>query len=81
MPKLSKLGAIGGQIRRLRQAGGHSQEDFAALAGLDRAYYGGIERGERNVAALNLVKIALALGVEVGELFPPCRTLRQCAED
>ena len=81
MPKLSKLAAIGGQIRRLRKASGHSQENFAALAGLDRAYYGGIERGERNVAALNLIKIALALGVEVGELFPSQRLLKQYADE
>jgi transcriptional regulator with XRE-family HTH domain len=47
-----------------------SQESMAEAAGLDRAYYGGIERGERNVAAVNLVKIACALQVEVGELFP-----------
>jgi len=30
-----------------------------------------VERGERNVAALNLIRIARALGVEVGDLFPP----------
>lgn len=35
-----------------------------------RAYFGGVERGERNIAALNLIKIAEALEVEVGELFP-----------
>lgn len=62
--------ALGGRIRSLREAKGASQEGFAEEAGLDRAYYGGIERGERNVAALNLIKIALALGVEVGDLFP-----------
>jgi transcriptional regulator with XRE-family HTH domain len=43
---------------------------LSSLAGLDRAYYGGIERGERNVAALNLIKMAVALDVEVGNLFP-----------
>lgn len=54
-----------------------SQEEFAALADLDRAYYGGIERGERNVAVLNLIKIAVALGVEVGRLFPTLAVLRR----
>lgn len=39
-------------------------------AGLDRAYYGRIERGEVNVAALNLLKIAETLQSEVGEFFP-----------
>ncbi len=61
---------LGKQIRQLREAAGWSQEDFAAAANLDRAYYGGIERGERNVAALNLIVIAKALKIEVGELFP-----------
>ena len=51
-------------------ARGISQEDFAAEAGLGRSYYGGVERGERNVSALNLMRIADALSVEVGELFP-----------
>lgn len=65
-----QLVAIGRHIRRLRKERGYSQEGFAAKAGLDRAYYGGVERGERNLATLNLIKIAAALGVEVGELFP-----------
>jgi transcriptional regulator with XRE-family HTH domain len=43
---------------------------MAMEAGLDRAYYGRIERGEVNVAALNLLKIAETLEAEVGEFFP-----------
>lgn len=69
------LVALGQQIRQVRQRRGISQEDFASSAGLDRSYYGGVERGERNVAALNLVRIAAALQVEVGELFPPVQSL------
>jgi len=68
---------LGLQIRRLREVAGISQEEFAAKAGLDRAYYGGIERGERNLAALNLIKIAAAMQVEVGELFPKMSALRR----
>src|SRR5215210_5816124 len=64
------LVALGHHIRELRNSRGISQEDFAAKVGLDRSYYGGVERGERNIAALNLMRIALALQVEVGELFP-----------
>lgn len=66
-PDLVKLGA---QIRALRKAAGYSQESFANSIGMARAYFGGVERGERNIAALNLIKIANALEVEVGELFP-----------
>ena len=75
--KDKQLLALGRQIRRLREARKLSQEGFAAAAGLDRAYYGGIERGERNVAALNLIKIAAALEVGVGELFPRVQAMRR----
>lgn len=64
------LVVVGEHIRELRKSKGFSQEGFAAHAGLDRAYYGGVERGERNIAVLNLIKIALAMGVEPGELLP-----------
>ena len=67
--------ALGAQIRLLRMERAFSQEGFAARVGLDRAYYGGVERGERNVAALNLIKIAASLDVEVGSLFPPIANL------
>jgi hypothetical protein len=36
---------------------------------------GGIERGEHNIAAINIIRIAKALKMEVGELFPAIRTL------
>ena len=75
--KNPKLALLGQQIRRLREEKSLSQEEFAGLANIDRAYYGGIERGERNVAALNLIKIADALGVEVGKLFPPLSVFRR----
>jgi transcriptional regulator with XRE-family HTH domain len=74
--KNRKLTLLGQEIRRLREEKELSQEEFAGLAGIDRAYYGGIERGERNVAALNLIKIAEALDVEVGELFPPLSAIQ-----
>jgi hypothetical protein len=36
---------------------------------------GSVERGERNIAAINLIKIAKTLKIEVGELFPSIKTL------
>lgn len=69
---------MGQRIRELRKARGYAQEAFAIEAGLDRSYYGGIERGERNVAAINLMLLAQKLEVPVGELFPsPSVPLRQ----
>jgi DNA-binding XRE family transcriptional regulator len=78
--KNRKLALLGQQIRRLREEKNLSQEEFAGLAEIDRAYYGGIERGERNVAAVNLIKIADSLGVEVGKLFPPVSALRRATK-
>jgi len=68
--KKQNLVKLGLQIRNLRKTKGFSQENFAAEIGLDRSYMGGVERGERNIAALNLIKIAKTLNVEVGALFP-----------
>lgn len=64
------LVALGQQIRKVRQVRGISQEAFAVEAGFGRSYYSGVERGARNISALNLMRVAVALGVEVGELFP-----------
>ena len=67
--------AIGKNIRKSREAKGLSQEQLSALAGIDRTYIGSIERGERNVAVINLIRIASALNIEVAALFPPMATL------
>lgn len=71
-PALIKLGQ---RIRELREEKGFSQENFAYEVGLDRTYMGGVERGERNIAALNLIRIAKTLKVEIGDLFPTIRNL------
>lgn len=76
MPAHPQLVLLGKKLRALREARGYSQENFALETGLARSYYSGIERGHRNLAALNLIKIADALGVEVGELFPDIKKLR-----
>jgi len=68
---------LGLKIREFRKSKGYSQEGFADEIGLDRTYVGGIERGERNIATLNLVRIALALNVEVGSLFPAINILKK----
>lgn len=46
-----------------------SQESVALEAGLNRGYYSGIERGVRNVALANIVKIAGALDVPASEIL------------
>ena len=63
------LVALGLSIRAIREKQGLSQEAVALACGLDRSYFGGIERGEHNVAVINLEKIANTLGVSIKDLF------------
>jgi transcriptional regulator with XRE-family HTH domain len=59
---------LGKKIKQIRKLKALSQEQLALKAEIDRSYMGGIERGERNVTFLTLVKIALCLGCEVADL-------------
>lgn len=61
--------ALGKTVREHRNALGWSQEALAERAGLHWTYIGGIERGERNVALLNLTAIARALKVKPSDLL------------
>lgn len=63
------LKMIGQNIRKARKNRRLSQEALAFRADLDRTYIGSVERGERNIAVLNLIKLARTLGISVGELF------------
>lgn len=76
MPRHPQLVLVGERLRELRKARGFSQDNFALECGLARSYYAGIERGLRNVAVLNVIRIADTLGVEVGELFPRVKELK-----
>jgi len=60
---------FGKAVRQKRHKLGVSQEAFADLCGLDRTYIGGIERGERNVALVNIEKIAKALRLSLPDLM------------
>lgn len=60
---------IGLRIKELRAERGVSQEEFANLIGMSRSYFGEVETGRRNVAAVNLEKIAKGLGVSLAEFF------------
>jgi transcriptional regulator with XRE-family HTH domain len=61
--------AFGAAIRSMRTERGLPQEAFAARAGMDRSYYGAIERGEFNVSLDTIAKIAGALGVSAAALL------------
>lgn len=65
-PDLKRFGA---RVRHERERLHISQEELAARAGLHRTYIGGVERGERNVGLLNLIRIARALRLPASALL------------
>jgi transcriptional regulator with XRE-family HTH domain len=60
--------AFGKAVRKFRNAAGISQEALADLAGIHRTYVGDVERGERNISLLNMVRLASALGVRLSQI-------------
>lgn len=60
---------FGKRLRELRKNAGHSQEELAFKATLDRTYVSSIERGERNVSIEVVEKIAAALEIKITNLF------------
>lgn len=63
------LVSFGKRIRLLRQEQGLSQEQLAFKANLHRTYIGMIERGEKNITLLNIVKLSKALEISIEKLF------------
>lgn len=63
------LKQFGNNIRALRKARGFSQEGFADAVGLHRTCMGGVERGERNVSLLNLLKIMRKLEISPNDML------------
>ena len=55
-------------MRRIRLEKKLTQEKVAEAAELHPNYISSVERGERNISICNIEKIALALGVGMGEL-------------
>ena len=60
---------VGLNLRRLRVERNVSQERLAFESSVDRSYLGGLERGEENPTVDILDRLAVTLGVSVGELF------------
>lgn len=61
--KHQELIVFGERIKATRKKQRLSQESLAAKAELHRTYIGMIERGEKNITLLNILKIARALNV------------------
>lgn len=63
------LKAFGANTRHLRLKRKLTQEQLAELSGLHPNYIGGIERGERNLSVVNIVRLTRALQCRISELF------------
>lgn len=60
---------FGRAIRRIREERGMTQDEAAEKCGLHRTYYSGIERGIRNVALVNIGRIAKGLKTTLPDIF------------
>jgi transcriptional regulator with XRE-family HTH domain len=73
--------ALGRTIRALRMARDISQERLADLAGMDRSYTGGIERGERRPTMEKVVELITAMGVSLGDFVDELERQRAAVSD
>jgi len=71
--KSAAVQAVGEAIRSARRERGYAQETFAARVGLDRSYFGAVERGEFNITIDTLLKITDGLGVRASTLLRRAR--------
>lgn len=60
-PDVRKL--FGSRLAELRKGLGWSQERLSLESGVARSYLGGVERGQRNIALVNICRLAETLGV------------------
>jgi len=63
------LKMLGENIKKVRLVLGISQEELAFRTMLHRTYISSVERGERNLGFLNLIKIARALETSPSDLI------------
>ncbi len=60
---------FGQRLATCRKAKGWSQERLALESGIARSYLGGVERGKRNIALLNICRLAQALEISPARLM------------
>lgn len=69
MKKTSLAKLIGKAIRARREATGLSQDRFADVIDMHRAYFAAIERGEKNVTLPTLERVAKGLQIRMADLL------------
>ena len=72
---------IGEEVRRRREGMGLTGARLAARAGMAPSAVSQIETGRRTPSSASVVKLAAALGMEVGDLFPKGPALQPSLED
>ncbi|TLY46759.1 MAG: helix-turn-helix transcriptional regulator [Gammaproteobacteria bacterium] len=60
---------FGRRLAQLRRENGWSQEKLSLESGIARSYLGGVERGQRNIALVNICRLAETLRIPMAELF------------
>ncbi|OWQ44252.1 hypothetical protein CDL60_26220 [Roseateles noduli] len=60
---------FGQRLRAVRESKKISQEDLASDSGVGRSYLSGVERGKRNIALVNICRLAKALDVHPSQLL------------
>lgn len=74
-PPPEPLKALGERVRARRHELGLSQEGLGDVSGLHWTFVGQVERGQRNISFVNLLRVAQALQVDpavlVTGLVPP----------
>jgi transcriptional regulator with XRE-family HTH domain len=63
------LNLFGKRLAEIRKAKGWSQEKLALESGVARSYLDGVERGQRNIALLNIDRLAHTLEVKLSFLM------------
>ncbi|MFK5881646.1 MAG: helix-turn-helix transcriptional regulator [Sulfurospirillum sp.] len=67
--KEQKLILLGSKVKLFRQEIGLSQEKLAEICEFDRIYFSLIERGQKNISFINLLKLAKGLNITPSELI------------
>lgn len=61
--------AFGKNLVKIRKELGWSQEQLAIASGIGRSYMSGIERGQRNLGLLNIVRLAETMKIKPSVLL------------